>query len=83
MSPEDEATENAVAVARIANAMMIAKAGDHRRVSAGLITVASLLVEADLVGRIALAVLLLDAARSLLVNVPSEQIPDHARGLLN
>jgi hypothetical protein len=68
MQPEEIAAhENAVDVIAIANAMLAAR--DPRRTAAGLITIAEFLVEDDLIGRLALAEIMREAADKLDVRI--------------
>jgi hypothetical protein len=57
--------ENAHDVVAIANAVMAAKQHDTRRAAAGLLIIASLLVDDDVVGRLVLATLMREAADEL------------------
>lgn len=62
MSPE---REDAIRTALIANLMLTLKDGDARRTAAGLLAMAQVLVDNDLLGRTALAAILREAANEL------------------
>jgi hypothetical protein len=62
MSPE---REDAIRTALIANLMLTLKRGDQRRTASGLLAMAMVLVDNDLLGRMALAQILREAASEL------------------
>ena len=77
MSPEERAAvENARDIVAIANAMFAIKAGDRRRTAVGLATLMPVLLADDVLGRVAMAVLLCEVIAELLRGIPLEQLTE-------
>lgn len=74
---------NAVDVANICNALLVARGHDARRVAAGLLVIAGLLVENDVLGKIALAALMAEAISDLLQDIAPDTLPLDVRRLLH
>ena len=77
MSPE---REDAIRTALIANAMLTLKNGDARRTAAGLVAMVQVLVEGDVLGCVALAQIMREAANELENGIgqppqPSKRLP--------
>ena len=62
MSPE---LEDATRTALIGNIVLTLKCGDPRRTAAGLIALAQVLIEGDMLGRLAIAEIMREAAHEL------------------
>jgi hypothetical protein len=75
MSPEQE---DATRTALVANLMLTLKRGDARRTAAGLIALASVLVDGDVVGRIALAEIARAMATELESGIGQPPQPTHS-----
>ena len=70
MSPE---LEDATRTALIANLMLTLKGGDARRTACGLVAMVQALVDNDLLGRMALAQIMREAAHEL--DQPPKRLP--------
>jgi hypothetical protein len=70
---ELDALAHAKDVAAIANALFAIKGGDRRRIVVSMLSLSNVLLADDLVGRIALAQLMCEAAAELLRDLPLEQ----------
>jgi hypothetical protein len=81
MSPEQEdATRDAAQVVLIANLMLTIKNGDPRRTASGLLALAAVLVDSDVLGRLALAeVMREDRAPSTSADGSALVLGDHSR----
>lgn len=79
---EREALLNAESVARIVNSVSAVRDHDRLHTASGLICIALLLAERDIISRIALAVILADGIRELLADLPADSIPETVRPCL-
>ena len=66
--------ENARDVSAIVNAMLVAKSHDPRRTAVGFLAIMQVLIADDVIGRVALATLLCEAASEMLAGIPLDQL---------
>ena len=77
MSPEERtAVETAQDVVAVANALLLIKAGDRKRVAISMLVLMQVLVGDSTAARVAFASLLCEAAAEMLRGTPDELLPD-------
>jgi hypothetical protein len=84
MSPEENETlDDARCTLAIANAMLAAKDGDPRKTAIGLLACAQTLITGDVLGKLAFAVVLCEAAAELVAEARDQIFGIDQRETLN